>query len=33
MLLLHGQVTQQLGYDINVLQPVQQEGCMYAGAP
>lgn len=34
MRLLHGvQVAQDLGFDISVLQPVQQAGCVYAGAP
>ncbi|BDA44564.1 hypothetical protein COCOBI_06-0400 [Coccomyxa sp. Obi] len=27
------QEAQQLGFDISVLQPVQQAGCVYAGAP
>lgn len=26
-------VAERLGYDINVLQMVQQAGCIYAGAP
>jgi hypothetical protein len=26
-------LAEQLGYDINVLQVVQQAGCIYAGAP
>lgn len=26
-------LAERLGYDINVLQVVQQAGCIYAGAP
>ncbi len=27
------EVAAQLGYDITVLQPVQQAGCIYSGEP